>query len=426
MVSQLQILSKVLETKDYSLISLNNLEDKYFFNYKKEFNFIKNHYEKFRQVPDKLTFLNTFPDFDYVETTEPDNYLLEQLYKDYNRSYLAERFNTIKPLLEQDKTDSAIEYFLSSVEDLHVGNVMTYTNLLKDTSRYDHYLERTANHKNYYISTGFEELDKLIGGIDRENENFVIAARTGIGKTQTMIKMAAAASMQGLNVAIYEGEMTADKIGYRLDTFIGHIQNSAINRGDVFIKREYEQYIKSLASANYGEINVLTPTDVPGPVTVDVLRSFVEKTHADILFIDQYSLMEDTSHAKTSFERVGNIARDIKKLQVEKKIPIVAVSQMNRTKNEDGKLDTTQIGLSDMIPQYATVLIMLDKKDDILTLNIVKARDGGNGTLKYSCNFNTGSMVYIPEDKEGQKEITSDEDYENMAKAFEKTEENPF
>lgn len=426
MVSQLQILSKVLETKDYSLISLNNLEDKYFFNYKKEFNFIKNHYEKFRQVPDKLTFLNTFPDFDYVETTEPNNYLLEQLYKDYNRSYLAERFNTIKPLLEQDKTDSAIEYFLNSVEDLHVGNVMTYTNLLKDTSRYDHYLERTANHKNYYISTGFEELDKLIGGIDRENENFVIAARTGIGKTQTMIKMAAAASMQGLNVAIYEGEMTADKIGYRLDTFIGHIQNSAINRGDVFIKREYEQYIKSLASANYGEINVLTPTDVPGPVTVDVLRSFVEKTHADILFIDQYSLMEDTSHAKTSFERVGNIARDIKKLQVEKKIPIVAVSQMNRTKNEDGKLDTTQIGLSDMIPQYATVLIMLDKKDDILTLNIVKARDGGNGTLKYSCNFNTGSMVYIPEDKEGQKEITSDEDYENMAKAFEKTEENPF
>jgi replicative DNA helicase len=426
MVSQLQILSKVLETKDYSLISLNNLEDKYFFNYKKEFNFIKNHYEKFRQVPDKLTFLNTFPDFDYVETTEPNNYLLEQLYKDYNRSYLAERFNTIKPLLEQDKTDSAIEYFLNSVEDLHVGNVMTYTNLLKDTSRYDHYLERTANHKNYYISTGFEELDKLIGGIDRENENFVIAARTGIGKTQTMIKMAAAASMQGLNVAIYEGEMTADKIGYRLDTFIGHIQNSAINRGDVFIKREYEQYIKSLTSANYGEINVLTPTDVPGPVTVDVLRSFVEKTHADILFIDQYSLMEDTSHAKTSFERVGNIARDIKKLQVEKKIPIIAVSQMNRTKNEDGKLDTTQIGLSDMIPQYATVLIMLDKKDDILTLNIVKARDGGNGALKYSCNFNTGTMVYIPEDKEGQKEITSEEDYENMAKAFEKTEENPF
>lgn len=429
MVSQNQVLSKVIANKDFSLISLNNLDEKYFFNCVAEYNFIKNHYEQYKAVPDKLTFLSTFPDFDYVEVGEPDTYLLEQLYKDYNMSYLANRFNGMRSLLESGQIEKASDFFIKSVEDFHVGNVMTYTDILSDTSRYDHYLDKTVNHKDYYISTGLPELDAAInGGIDRENENFVIAARTGIGKTQMMVKMASAASMQGLRVAVYEGEMTADKLGYRFDAFIGHVKNSAINRGELYIQKEYEQYIKSLSIANYGPIFVLTPTDVPGPVTVNVLRSFVEKTKADILFVDQYSLMEDTSHAKTSFERVGNIAKDIKKLQVEKKIPVIAVSQMNRTKTEEGQgPDTTQIGLSDMIPQYATILVMLDKKDDVLTLNIVKSRDGGSGALKYNCDFNTGRMTFIPEDTEdGASSAIDDSEYEELANSYLPTEESPF
>ena len=104
MTSQLQVLNKVLQTKDFSLIELNNLTEDFFFNYKAEFNYIKNHYEKYQSVPDKLTFINIFPEFDIIEVTEPDNYLIEQLYKDYNSSFIASRFNQIKKLIEEDKT----------------------------------------------------------------------------------------------------------------------------------------------------------------------------------------------------------------------------------------------------------------------------------------------------------------------------------
>ena len=86
MTSQFQIINKILQTKDYSLISMNNLTEDHFFQYRAEFNFIKNHYEKFRVVPDRLTFLNTFSDFDVTDVTEPDAYLLEQLIKDPWRS----------------------------------------------------------------------------------------------------------------------------------------------------------------------------------------------------------------------------------------------------------------------------------------------------------------------------------------------------
>lgn len=424
MLSQVQLISYIINTKDFSVISQNNLDDKFFFNYKAEFNFIKNHYEQYRTVPDKLTFLNVFPEFDVVEVSEPLTYLLEQLYSDYNASYLATRFNKIKKMLENNETDAAVDYFMKSTENLHVGSVMSCTNLLEDTSRYDRYLERTTNQSKFYVSTGFPELDKIIGGIDRENEDFVISARPGQGKTQLLVKMACAASVQGLTVGIFEGEMSKDKIGYRVDTFLGHIKNSSMNRGDLYIQKEYERYIKSLAVSGYGPIKIITQNDIAGDMTVDALRAFIEKEHLDILFIDQYSLLEDKRHGKQEFERVGNIAKDIKSLQVEKHIPIISVSQMNRTKTE-GELDTSQISLSDKIPQYATILIMLEQKDQeetdpnnpkLITLNITKSRDGGDHRkVQYGVNFNTGEWNYIPNEKDG---ITSKAEIQSIKNSY--------
>lgn len=424
MISQFSILNKILQTKDYSLIYSNNLDDKYFFNYKTEFNFIKSHFNQYKCVPDKLTFANVFPDFEFVDVSEPNTFLLEQLYKDYNTSYIANNFNTVKKLISEGKDDKALELYKTGVEGLHSGTVMTCTDLINDTSRYDRYLERTADQTKYYLKTGFAELDAIVGGIDRENENMVIIARPGIGKTQILLKMAATAFMQGLRVGIYEGEMTADKVGYRVDTFIGHIKNSSINRGDIFIQKEYKKFIDSLSKISSGSIKVFTPTDIPnGVVTVDTLRMFVEREKLDILFVDQYDLLDDTSsYHKSEPERVGNIAKSIKKLQVEKLIPIISVSQMNRTKNEDGSQDTTQVAGSDKIGRYATTMIALDQKINEetkqvqLTLNIIKARDGGDhNKLTYDVNFNTGEFNYIPSNKDG---ISSEEDFEDIENSY--------
>jgi len=410
MTSQLQVLNKILQTKDYSLIELNNLTEDFFYTYKAEFNYIKNHYEKYGTVPDKLTFINIFPEFDIIDVNEPDNYLIEELYKDYNASFIASRFNKIRELVENNKTDEAVDYLVKSIDNLHQGSAIQSHDLLTDTSRYDRYLERVANHDKYYIRTGFPELDNIIGGLDRENENMVIAARTGIGKTWTLLIMAAAAVQQGLRVGIYSGEMSVDKVGYRIDTIIGGINNNVITRGlDTSVQLQYKNYLDKLKSGFFskdgkGALKILTPNDIAGPATVAALRAFVEKEHLDVLFIDQYSLLEDTSHAQTGHERVANISKAVKNLQVMKRIPIVSVAQMNRTKNEDGEKDTTQIGLSDRIGQDATCIIMLDRereyldekktqvKDDKLIMDITKSRDGGTGKLIYKADFNKGKF----------------------------------
>lgn len=425
MTSQFQVINKILQNKDYSFITLNNLTVEYFFNYTAEYEFIKAHYDAYHTVPDRLTFLNNFPEFSIQDVNEPDNYLIEQLYNDYNQSYLASRFNGIKKLLEADDTAGATKFFLDSVEKLHIGSALQCTDIMSDTSRYDRYLDMIANQSKYFISTGFMELDKIITGIDRRNENMVIAARTGVGKSWLLLTIAAAASKQGLTVGIYSGEMSVDKVAYRIDTLLGKIDNRKISRGDLYYKDYYKSYLDSLKCSGYGPIKVLTPTDIAGPATVDALQAFIEKEHLDILFIDQYSLLEDTSRAKAAHEKVANISKAVKNLQVLKQIPIISVSQMNRTKNEDKTQDTTQIALSDRIGQDATVILMLDKQDSEdpnhkgsykVTLNLVKSRDGGDGRkLDYLWDFNTGIYQYISNSEDG---ITSEEDFEELENSY--------
>lgn len=425
MTSQFQVLNKILQNKDYSFITLNNLSVDYFFNYKAEYEFIKAHYDTYHTVPDRLTFLNSFPDFTIQDVNEPDNYLIEQLYNDYNQSYLATRFNGVKKLLEADDTAGAMKYFLDSVENLHIGSALQCTDIISDTSRYDRYLDMIANQSKYFISTGFPELDKIITGIDRRNENMVISARPGVGKSWLLLTIVVAASKQGLTVGVYSGEMAVDKVAYRIDTLMGKIDNRKISHGDLYYKDHYKNYLDSLKCSGYGAIKVLTPNDIAGPATVDALQAFVEKEHLDILFIDQYSLLEDNSGAKTTPEKVANISKAIKNLQVLKQIPIISVSQMNRTKNEDKTQDTSQIALSDRIGQDATIVLMLDKQEaeDInhkgshkVTLNLVKSRDGGDGRkFNYLWNFNTGDYRYISNGEDG---VTSEEDFEELENSY--------
>lgn len=427
--SQVQALNKILASKDYSFISTNNLNEAFFYTVKNEFNYIKNHYDKYKVVPDVLTFLSVFPEFPIFEVTEPDTYLISELTKEYNLALVGTKYNKIKRMVEDEDERGTVNLCLELAESLVKCSAVQSADLLTDRSRLVQYMDKKDGKGYAYISTGFAELDALIGGIDPLEENMVIVARTGVGKSWTLLKMAVAAALQGKNVGLYSGEMSRSKVGYRIDTLlanalsnydprIGLLNNKNLMRGlDYGTSRNYEAYFdiveELLKKGDLGQIKVITPNDIAGPVTVDALRAFVEKDHIEILFIDQYSLLEDTSYAKSMNEKVANISKDIKKLQVLKKIPIVSVAQMNRSKNEDGSKDTTQIGLSDRIGQDATCVLMLDKvaKDQgySLTIETTKVRDGGdNKKLTYEVDLNLGTFTYIPDADSGVTEEMSD------------------
>ena len=409
-----QVINYILDTKDTSLIVLNNLTDKYFSDYKKEFDFILDHLNKYGNIPDKETFVNAFPNFDLVKVSETPNYLIEELFKEYRTSKLAQTFNSVRKLLIDGDVDKAVNLYQKASEEINTSVALNTVDILKDTSRFNAYEERTTSFDKYYVRTGFPELDAILGGWDREEELAVIIARTNKGKSWINLKMALAAAEQGLNVGIYSGEMSERKVGYRIDTLLQHIPNSALIHGSISVRDDYKTYIENLPNRLKGSIKVLTPKMINGSAGVNALRAFIEKDKLDILFIDQHSLLEDDRGAKNPVERASNISKDLKNLQVLKRIPIIAVSQQNRTKNDDDSdnIDTTQIAQSDRIGQDATVIIGItrDKKDNsLLTLHLVKSRDSVVGNkITYRTDFNTGTFTFIPE---GNEKIDKEEDY---------------
>ena len=216
---QLQFLNYILETKDYSIIELNNITTKFFSDYVDEFNFIKNHYEQYKVVPDKLTFLNTFKDFEIIQVNESPQYLLKALIDDYNMRQLTISFNKVrKCLMEDDDIDKALKEFTKTQENLASNVVMQPVDLITDKTRYEDYVKRSREFDKYYIKSGFKALDDILGGFDRTEELGGFVARTNYGKSWVLLYVALSCVKQGLNVGLYSGEMSERKVGYRFDT----------------------------------------------------------------------------------------------------------------------------------------------------------------------------------------------------------------
>jgi len=395
---QLQFLNQLLDSRDTSLLLENNIDVSFFSDYTEEFNYIKQHIDSYGQVPDKASFVSTFPDFDIIEVKESRNYLIDALYEDKNKRLLATTFNKVRNLLNEGKTEEALAVYTSNADLAVKAKHLDSIDILRDTSRYDAYIERCNDYSKYYVKTGFKELDEIIGGWDRQEELATIAARTNQGKSWILLKCAVAAAEQGLNVGLYSGEMSERKVGYRIDTLISHISNSAITKGNKDYQNEYKVFLDKLPTKFKGSIKVLTPAMIDGPAGVTALRAFIEKEKLDILCIDQHSLLEDDRHAKNPVEKASNISRDLKNLQVLKKIPIIAVSQQNRTSTENG-VGTEHIAQSDRISQDSTIILFFEQKDGVLTLHLVKSRDSVNmKQLKYAIDLDKGIFTYIPSD----------------------------
>jgi hypothetical protein len=128
------------------------------------------------------------------------------------------------------------------------------------------------------------------------------------------------------------------------------------------------------------------------------MRAFIERYELDILFIDQHSLMEDERKGRDAITRASNISRDLKHLQTMKKIPIIAVSQQNRSLVEEDKvIDVSHIAQADRIGQDSTIVLFLEQKDGVLTIHLAKARDSVSGSkLKYSIDLDHGIFSFLP------------------------------
>lgn len=421
----LQILNKVLATKNLDIITENNLTRDYFVGYENEYDFIFNHYKNYNNIPDLQTFLETFQAFEPFDVTENDKYLLDKIQEEHLYYKLVEVVNKSAEYLKSD-SNIAVEYLLNELQNVTSSNNNTYTDIIsKADERFEKYLQRQQIKTDTCIKTGLEELDEVIYGWEFGEELVTIVARTNQGKSWILLKFLMEAWKQNKRVLLYSGEMSATKLGYRFDALLNHFSNLNLVRGND--EANYKTFIEDLKKKEVPFI-IVTQKDLGGRATVSKIKNLAKKHNVDIIGIDQYSLMEDERKKKGDQVRTqyANITEDLFKLSTELQIPILGLAQSNRdgakSKEEQGTPELENVAESDAIVQNSSKVISIRQTGAGLEMCIKKNREGKVGDkLLYYWDIDKGTFTYIPSNEDalkGQKSEVKKKEFKDSTDIF--------
>lgn len=422
----LQVLSKVIASKDISFLEDNALTEEYFPEYKNEYNFIKQHYEDYGNVPDRATFLSKFPDLELVEVTETDDYLLDTIREEnlYYRSIPV--VQQIAKLLKTD-ANAAAEYMFTAIKQLQPEYNLGGIDIIKQAQeRYTEFVERRTDPDKWYFTTGFPELDDMTRGLQRGEELVVILARVNQGKSWVLEKICTHIWQIGYNVGYISPEMGAANIGYRFDTLHNHFSNKGLSWGyKDFDEEAYRQYIEELKTHDNTFV-VARPTDFKKRITVSKLRNWIKQYKLDVIAIDGITYLSDerAQRGDNKMTALTNISEDLMSLSIEMGIPILVVSQANRgavnRDDEDSTPELENVRDSDGITFNASkVISMRQLKNSVLRLDLKKHRGGRvGGRLDYIWDIDVGEFKFIPSRDDAEPEERTEEKVENLKEQY--------
>lgn len=400
---QLQVLNKVLSSADNSIIEINNLTEEYFIEYKDEFEFIQNHFKEYGNIPDKATFLANFPDFEILEVTESDRYLIDKIREEHLYYKSVPVVQKIAELLKTN-ANSAAEYMVSQIPELTPNYSSKSIDIVAQADeRYRQFLERKQHQEEWFFTSGFPELDDIIHGIQRGEELIVIFARVNQGKSWVLGKMCTHVWQLGFNVGYISPEMSANSIGYRFDTLYKNFSNKGLMWGNNNVAdSDYQKYIEDL-KVNDNKFMVATPIDFDKRITVTKLRNWVKEYDLHMIAIDGITYMTDERYKRGDNKTTSltNISEDLMGLSMELEIPVLVVAQANRTgtfeQGQSGTPELESIRDSDGIAYNASKTISIRQTGAGLEIGIKKNRFGAvGGKLIYNWSIDTGEFEFIP------------------------------
>ena len=405
---QLQALNDMLNNNNIDQYIAQGITKKYFSEYYDEFNFIVNHYNTYNKVPDWETFLAKFNDFEVVEVLEPVKYIIYNLKEEYLFDQGVKVFKEASTILEQNAFDGLNNIVVKAQKLLDNTVISEGTNINDMVEQ----KKKDLDHKREMggmlgISSGMQELDRILNGWLPGEELVTIVGRVNQGKSWLLQKFLTEANKQNKRVLHYSGEMGVLQVAYRNDTLGLNYSNSQLMRGTI-ADGDYEQYMEDMEkNKQLAEYRVVTPNDFGGKMlTVSMLRTLIKKHKPDIIGIDQISLMEDERRLKGDATRTQytHIAQDLFNMSTEFGIPIIVDAQANRNKADVDKPENPEladIGESDGIAQNSSRVISLVQTKSGLSLKITKNRYGENNKkLLYVWDIDCGVFIYVLEEQQ--------------------------
>ncbi|CAL4325317.1 replicative DNA helicase [Buchnera aphidicola] len=248
------------------------------------------------------------------------------------------------------------------------------------------------------LNTGYPDINKKTSGL-QNSEFIIIAARPSMGKTTFAMNICENAAMiYEKPVLIFSLEMPGEQIMIRMLSSLSRVNQTNIRTGqlsDEDWSRIYGTINILLKKKNIyiDDSSALTPTDIRSRAR----RIYRENNGLSLIMIDYLQLMRVPSLSENRTLEIAEVSRSLKALAKELKIPIIALSQLNRSLEQraDKRPLNSDLRESGSLEQDAD-LIMFIYRDEIYHQNsdlkgiaeiiIGKQRNGPIGTVKLTFN----------------------------------------
>ena len=324
------------------------------------------------------------------------------------RDYKAEVFRNI--LTRTQVTAAGVEYQIADtiqeLEALKRSEKNKSKKLTAMVSEYqDQYFQERKEEKLY---TGFSKLDEITGGLEG-GDVIVIGARPGVGKSaftsQIILEMAKA----GKRIGFYNLEMSEKQVYERLLSNQSGIRLNRIRRAIQFLGDEKERF--ESANQMLGKMDILISS---GTKSVSEIRNECRHQELDCIIIDYLQLVRADTRYQSRASEVGAISKAIKALAMELNVPIIALSQLNRTSEMRETKEPTMGELREAgdIEQDASIIILLwnlDNEDKTRKgLKVDKNRQGELGKIVY--RFDGNEMRF----QETEEELKSKDGFKTV------------
>jgi len=242
------------------------------------------------------------------------------------------------------------------------------------------------------LATGFTDFDHLTSGL-QPGDLIILAARPSMGKTAFSVNIAEYAAIREKKaVAIFSMEMSAVQLTFRLLSSLGRINQQHLRTGKLE-EEEWPRVTSAIALLADARIFI---DDTPGLSPTELrarARRLKRSNDLGLIVIDYLQLMAVPGNKENRATEISEISRSLKALAKELAVPVIALSQLNRSLEQrtDKRPQMSDLRESGAIEQDADLIVFIYRdeyynKDSpekgVAEIIIGKQRNGPTGTVK--------------------------------------------
>ena len=214
------------------------------------------------------------------------------------------------------------------------------------------------------LPTGYNDFDAMTSGL-QPTDLIILAARPAMGKTTFALNIAEYAAIKSKKaVAVFSMEMSASQLAMRLISSNGRINAQRLRTGQL----EDEDWSRVTSAIKMLKETKIFIDDTPG-VSPEVLRSKCRRLKREhdlgLVVIDYLQLMSVPGNSENRATEISEISRSLKGLAKELHVPVIALSQLNRSleTRTDKRPVMADLRESGAIEQDADMIVFIYRDD---------------------------------------------------------------